>query len=175
MMARLINAKGIQEYYEAAKIVKQRFPDARFRLIGAYEKNVDTIDADLYHHILHAGVIEYLGLVDDVRSFISDSSVVVLPSYYGEGVPRCLLEAMAMGRPIITCDSTGCRETVNKLRRKANGFLIPVKDSRELADRMIYYIQHPSEITRFGLNGRKFAADKFDVHKINSEMVNILT
>lgn len=174
MMARLIKAKGIQEYYDAAKIVKSRYPDTVFRLIGAYEKNVDAIDNDLYNHLLNDGVIEYLGLVGDVRSFISDSSVVVLPSYYGEGVPRCLLEAMAMGRPIITCDSVGCRETVNKLKKNANGFLIPVKDPRELADRMMYYIRHPSDIIRFGLNGRKYASGKFDVHKINSEMMSIL-
>jgi len=175
MMARLIKAKGIQEYYDAAKIVKNKFPDTRFRLIGAYEKNVDTINEELYDRLLNDGVIEYLGLVEDVRSFISDSSVVVLPSYYGEGVPRCLLEAMAMGRPIITCDSVGCRETVNKLKRKANGFLIPVKDAQVLANRMTYYIRHPSEIIRFGENGRKYAADKFDVQKINSEMMSILT
>jgi glycosyltransferase involved in cell wall biosynthesis len=175
MMARLIKAKGIQEYYEAAKMVKDKFPAVRFRLIGAYEKNVDAIESDLYAHLVNDGVIEYLGLVDDVRTYISGSSVVVLPSYYGEGVPRCLLEAMAMGRPIITCDSVGCRETVNQLRRHANGFLIPVKDAATLADKMIYYLRHPSEITRFGLNGRKYAADKFDVHKVNSEMMSILT
>lgn len=175
MMARLIKAKGIREYYEAAKLIKSKYPEATFKLIGAYEKNVDTIEPELYDCILHEGVVDYVGLVDDVRSYIQEASVVVLPSYYGEGVPRCLLEAMSMGRPIITCNSVGCRETVNHLKRKANGFLVPIKDADQLAARMQYYIQHRTDITRFGLNGRKYALEKFDVHKINSTMVSILT
>lgn len=175
MMARLINAKGIREYYEAARVIKEKYPEVSFTLIGAYETNVDTIPETLYQHIIADGIVDYVGLVDDVRTYIKDSSVVVLPSYYGEGIPRCLLEAMAIGRPIITCNSVGCKETVNRQLKKANGFLVPVKDVDQLVAKMEYYIHHQTDITRFGLNGRKYAQDKFDVNKINRLMVNVLT
>lgn len=174
MISRLINAKGINEYYEAAKIIKDKFPEVDFRLIGAYEDNIDAISDDLYAKIKSDGTIQYLGLLEDVRPYIRESSVVVLPSYYGEGVPRCLLEGMAMGRALITCNSVGCKETINPLLRKANGFLVPVKDAPQLASKMEYYIRHTDDVTRFGNNGRKYAIEKFDVNKVNEMMIRVL-
>src|SRR5690606_10172052 len=119
-------------------------------------------------------VIQYLGEVEDVRPYIAASSVVVLPSYYGEGVPRCLLEAMAMGRAVITTDSVGCRETVNLEKEQQTGFLIPIKNASELADKMLHFLTKPSDIISFGQNGYKYVADKFDVHKVNKHMVSII-
>jgi glycosyltransferase involved in cell wall biosynthesis len=174
MISRLINAKGINEYYEAAKIIKGKFPEVDFKLIGAYDDNIDAISDDLYAKIRSDGTIQYLGLLEDVRPYIRESSVVVLPSYYGEGVPRCLLEGMAMGRALITCNSVGCRETINPLLRKANGFLVPVKDAPQLASKMEYYIRHTDDVTRFGNNGRKYAIEKFDVNKVNEMMIRVL-
>ncbi|WP_448634530.1 glycosyltransferase [Pedobacter panaciterrae] len=174
MISRLINAKGIKEYYYAAKQIKEKFPDVVFKLIGPYDDNIDAISADLFSRIKTDGTIQYFGLVDDVRPYINKSSVIVLPSYYGEGVPRCLLEGMAMGRAVITCNSVGCRETINPLLRKANGFLVPIKDIQQLASKMEYYIRHTDDVARFGLNGRKYASEKFDVNKVNQTMVNIL-
>ncbi|SHG02490.1 Glycosyltransferase involved in cell wall bisynthesis [Pedobacter caeni] len=174
MIARLINAKGIKEYYEAAKLIKAKFPEVEFKLIGPYDDNIDAISDDLYAKIRSDGTIQYLGLLEDVRPYIRQSSVVVLPSYYGEGVPRCLLEGMAMGRALITCNSVGCRETINPLLRKANGFLVPVKDARQLASKMEYYIRHTDDIARFGANGRKYATEKFDVNKVNETMIRVL-
>ncbi|NQX55855.1 glycosyltransferase family 4 protein [Pedobacter panaciterrae] len=174
MISRLINAKGIKEYYYAAKQIKEKFPDVVFKLIGPYDDNIDAISADLFSRIKTDGTIQYFGLVDDVRPYINQSSVIVLPSYYGEGVPRCLLEGMAMGRAVITCNSVGCRETINPLLRKANGFLVPIKDIQQLASKMEYYIRHTDDVARFGLNGRKYASEKFDVNKVNQTMVNIL-
>lgn len=174
MISRLINAKGINEFYEAAKLIKSKFPEVDFKLIGAYDDNIDAINDDLYAKIKFDGTIQYLGLREDVRSYIRESSVVVLPSYYGEGVPRCLLEGMAMGRALITCNSVGCKETINPLLRKANGFLVPVKDAPQLASKMEYYIKHTDDITRFGINGRKYAIEKFDVNKVNEMMIRVL-
>lgn len=174
MVARLINAKGIREYYEAAKLLKHKFPGISFTLIGSYDDNIDAIGQDLYRKITTDGTIEYLGLVDDVRSYVRNSSVVVLPSYYGEGVPRCILEAMAMGRAVITSDSVGCKETVNLRSSQENGFLVPVKNIEALTNKMQYYIDHPEDIIRFGTNGREYAREKFDVHIINKHMVQIL-
>lgn len=174
MISRLINAKGIKEYYYAARQIKEKFPDVVFKLIGPYDDNIDAISPELYSKIKSDGTIQYFGLVDDVRPYINQSSVIVLPSYYGEGVPRCLLEGMAMGRAVITCNSVGCRETINPLLRKANGFLVPIKDIKQLAAKMEYYIRHTDDVTRFGLNGRKYASEKFDVNKVNQTMVSIL-
>lgn len=174
MISRLINAKGINEYYQSAWILKEKFPNVVFRLIGPFEDNIDAIDQELYSKIKLDGTIEYLGLVTDVRTYIAQSSVVVLPSYYGEGVPRCLLEAMAMGRTLITCNSVGCRETIHPDHAQANGFLVPVKNVKELTAHMQHCIEHPVELIRFGWNGRKYAREKFDVHVVNRQMLGIL-
>ncbi|WP_069660283.1 glycosyltransferase family 4 protein [Arcticibacter eurypsychrophilus] len=174
MISRLINAKGVNEYYEAAKIILQKHPNVRFTLIGAYDPNVDAIDAALYNKIKAGNVIEYKGEVDDVRSFIKACSVVVLPSYYGEGVPRCILEGMAMGRAIITSDSVGCRETINLSSDQPSGFLVPIKNATCLAEKMLYFILNPLHIVSYGKNGRAYAFEKFDVRKVNLQMLQIL-
>ncbi|WP_245221898.1 glycosyltransferase family 4 protein [Pedobacter kyungheensis] len=174
MVSRLINAKGIREYYDAAKIIHERFPKAVFKLIGSYDPNIDAINADLYQQIASGDTIQYMGQVDDVRPDIENSSVMVLPSYYGEGVPRCVLEGMAMGRPVITSDSVGCRETVNQIPGQANGFLIPVKDASALASKMEYFIKNCDEIIRFGSKGYEFAKSKFDVNLVNTELFKIM-
>jgi glycosyltransferase involved in cell wall biosynthesis len=174
MIARLINAKGINEFYEAAKIIKTKYPCVTFNLIGPYDDNIDAIDIDLYKKIKTDGIINYIGLVTDVRPFINNSSVIVLPSYYGEGVPRCILEGMAMGRAIITSNSVGCKETINPDIKKTNGFLVPVRNVRELTSKMEYYILHPNDIINFGINSRNYVEEKFDVNKVNQQMLKIL-
>jgi glycosyltransferase involved in cell wall biosynthesis len=174
MISRLINAKGIKEFYEAAKLIRQKFPQAVFKLIGSYDANIDAIDHELYDRIRSGTVLQYIGQVDDVRPYIKDASILVLPSYYGEGVPRCILEGMAMGRAVITCDSVGCRETVNPSAKQRNGFLIPIKNISALAAKMEYYIRHTKNILTYGLNGRKFAEQKFDVNLVNADMLKIM-
>ncbi|WP_183564208.1 glycosyltransferase family 4 protein [Mucilaginibacter sp. SP1R1] len=172
MVARLINAKGIQEYYEAAKNIRSRFPDIQFKLIGAYGSNVDTISDELYAKIACGDVVDYLGEVDDVRPYIRDASVIVLPSYR-EGMPRSLLEGMAMGRAIITSDSVGCRETIDA-DTAINGFLVPVKNIPELISKMEFYLHNRTAIHTYGVNGLAFARRKFDVHLVNAEMLKIM-
>ncbi|WP_316839640.1 glycosyltransferase family 4 protein [Pedobacter gandavensis] len=174
MISRLINAKGIREFYEAAKLVRQRYTNIRFKLIGAYDDNIDSINKELYADIKSEQVIEYLGEVTDVRPYIKQASILVLPSYYGEGVPRCMLEGMAMGRALITCDSVGCRETVDPSEIKPNGFLIPIKNIDALVSKMEHYINNIQDILIYGLNGRNFAKQKFDVNLVNAEMLKIM-
>lgn len=174
MISRLINAKGINEYFEAAKIIKEKYPNTVFRIIGDYDKNIDSISIDLYNKIQSGDIIEYLGHVKDVRPIISSSSVVVLPSYYREGVPRALLESMAMGRAVITCDSAGCRETVNIKNGQPNGFLVPIKDHITLASKMEYFILNRDKIINYGKAGLAYAKEKFDVNLINNDMLRIM-
>jgi len=101
---------------------------------------------------------------EDVHPVIAESSVYVLPSFYREGTPRTVLEAMAMGRPIITTDAPGCRETV---KNGVNGFLVPVKDSKALIDAMEKFIKEPELIQEMGAKSREIAENKYDVHKVN--------
>ena len=173
MIARLINAKGIAEYYDAAKYIKSCYPFIKFKLIGSYDNNIDAISPELLDKIKSGDSISYVGQVNDVRAFIKDASVVVLPSYYGEGIPRCLLESMAMGRAIITSNSVGCKETVEE-GLDQNGFLIPVKNASALISKMFYYINNRKAILRHGQNGLSLAAKKFDVHIVNSQMLKIM-
>lgn len=173
MIARLINAKGIHEYYEAAKSMHSRYPNIQFKLIGSYDKNVDAISPELYNKIKNGEVIHYQGNVDDVRPYIREASIVVLPSYYGEGIPRCLLESMAMGRAIITSDSVGCRETVDSVSA-VNGFLVQVKNIQDLISKMEFYVKNRNAILTYGLNGLAYAQRKFNVHLVNADMLKIM-
>ena len=112
------------------------------------------------------GVIEYLGETSDVRPFLSQSSVFVLPSYR-EGTPQAVLEAMAMGLPIITSDAPGCRETV---KDNENGFLVPIKNPKALAGAMEKFVLDPSLISRMGSKSREMVVQKYDVRKVNDFM-----
>ena len=174
MIARLINAKGIKEYFDAAHLIHQQNPEIKFKLIGPKDQNIDAIEEVLYQKIISGSPIQYIGEVTDVRPYIKACSVVVLPSYYGEGIPRSLLEGMAMGRAIITTDSVGCKETVSTKENTKNGFLIPIKNHRELAERMQHFISYPTDMAIFSKNSREYAKEKFDVKIINKQMLDVI-
>lgn len=167
LIARLLGDKGIREYVAAAAEVRKQYPDVVFRLVGDVDENPDSINAHEVAQWEHDGIIEYLGRLNDVRPAIADCSVYVLPSYR-EGTPRTVLEAMAMGRPIITTDAPGCRETVVN---GSNGFLVPVKSVQELADTMKLFIEDATLIASMGKCSRKIAEEKYDVHKVNAHML----
>jgi glycosyltransferase involved in cell wall biosynthesis len=174
LIARLIREKGISEFVDAARLLKPRYPEARFQILGPLDSNPSAIRQEEIGAWQSEGIIEYLGATGDVRPYISDSSVFVLPSFYPEGTPRSILEAMSMGRPVITTDAPGCRETV---RHNVNGFLVPVKDSRALAGAMESFIANPSLVTEMGIRSRVTAEEKYDVRKVNRsilESMNLL-
>lgn len=164
LIARLIKDKGILEYVEAARLLKQKYPDARFQLLGPLDINPAAITQEQLERWTKEGIIEYLGKTNDVRPYIADASVFVLPSFYREGTPRSVLEAMSMGRPIITTDAPGCRETVIDGK---NGFLVPVKDIDALKSAMEKFIQEPDLISQMGKQSRIIAEEKYDVRKVN--------
>lgn len=163
LIARLIKDKGILEYVEAARLLKQKYPTAIFQLLGPLDINPAAITQTQLNQWTKEGVIEYLGKTNDVRPFIAESSVYVLPSYR-EGTPRSVLEAMSMGRPVITTDAPGCRETVVNGR---NGFLVPVKDISALKSAMEKFILEPDLIVHMGRQSRIIAEEKYDVRKVN--------
>ncbi len=170
-IARLLGEKGLREYAQAAQIVKQRYPDAVFRLLGSADPSPDGIPLDEVYEWKRKGFIEYLGVTNDVRPYFADCHIFVLPSFYGEGLPRSILEAMAVGRPILTTDNVGCKETVVQ---GENGFLVPVRDAASLAERMIWFIEHRDQWQRMGQASRRMAEKRFDVHKINAQLLSIL-
>src|SRR5690554_3749220 len=167
MLSRIMYNKGVKEYLVAARQVKQRHPHVQFMLLGAVENIQDSMSAAELQTYIEDGTIEYYGETADVKPFYRQCSVYVLPSYR-EGTPRTVLEAMAMGRPIITTDTHGCRETVTDGK---NGFLVPVKDSATLAAKMEWFIQHPEAIEVMGQESLNLCKKKFDVKKVNEEMM----
>lgn len=167
LIARLLGDKGVREYAQAAQLVKAVYPEAVFRLVGWIDDNPDAITQWELDQWVDSGLLEFLGRLDDVRPAISDCSVYVLPSYR-EGTPRTVLEAMAMGRAVITTDAPGCRETVVD---GDNGFLVPVKDVDALAEAMIKIVETPGLAARMGERSRRIAEAKYDVHKVNAAML----
>lgn len=170
LLARLIKDKGVLEYVKAARIVKDKYPQIRFRLVGWIDEGIQAISRDELDSWIKEGIIEYPGRLDDVRPAIADASVYVLPSYH-EGTPRTVLEAMAMGRPIITTDAPGCRETVIDGK---NGFFVPVRNAEALAERMEHFIKHLEMIVSMGEESRRIAVEKYDVHKVNKVIMDVM-
>ncbi|PIC77126.1 glycosyltransferase family 1 protein [Sporosarcina sp. P19] len=168
MISRLTGSKGVNEYIQAASYVKQKYPEASFYLIGPIDEEDFSINMIELQKSVKNGIINLIGKVDDVRPYIIQSRIFVLPSYYPEGIPRSILEAMAMGRPIITNNSPGCRETVIDGK---NGFLIQPKDVKELSDKMIWMINNEDPVLAMGKYSREICEEKFDIHKINNLML----
>lgn len=195
LMARLVADKGIREYREAARLLRCKYPRARFLLAGGFDSNPNAVGRKEIGRWQEEGDIEYLGRLEDVRPTLAKIRVYVLPSYYREGTPRSILEAMSAGRPVITTDWPGCRETVERLGdtgmsecrnaenfsrrvesfgngggrilRGTNGFLVPVKDSGALAEAMEKFIEQPGLAETMGRQSRRIAEEKYDVHKVN--------
>lgn len=171
-IARLLAEKGIHDYIKAAKIVKEKYPSVKFTVLGAIDKEaLGSLKEEELESLVKTNIIEYPGHVSNVSKWIENSSVFVLPSYYREGVPRSTQEAMAIGRAIITTDVPGCRETVVD---GLNGFLVPKWNPEALAEKMIYFIEHPEQIRLMGAESYKIAVKKFDADKVNQRLVNIL-
>ena len=160
LIARLIWDKGISEYVEAARKIKSVFSNVHFQLLGFLDvENRTAIFRQQVEEWVAEGVIEYLGDKEDVRPYIEKASCVVLPSYR-EGLPRTLLEAAAMARPIITTDVTGCREVVDD---GVNGYLCNLKDAEDLAKKIEIFLHLSDEIrAKMGCNGRKKVEQEFD-------------
>lgn len=170
LIGRLLREKGIYDYIEAARKVKVLHPEVRFLLLGSVDLNPGAISEAEVGAWVNEGLVEWPGQVSDVRAWIAESSVFILPSYR-EGLPRSTQEVMAMGRPVITTDVPGCRETVEQ---GVNGFLVPVRDSSALAEAMLTFIEQPQLITSMGEASRRMAEAKFDVHKINTVILDAM-
>jgi len=161
MAARMLWNKGVGEYVEAGRYIRHSHPKAEFCLLGFLDvQNPGAVSRAQMDKWVAEGVITYLGVRDDVRGEICLADCVVLPSYYREGVPRSLMEAAAMGRPIITADSVGCREVVED---GINGYLCKPRDAKDLAEKMERMIAlSPEERAEMGRRGREKMEREFD-------------
>jgi len=168
MIARLLREKGVLEFAEAARQVRDRHKGIRFLLIGPLDTNPGAIRESQVRHWVSQGVLEWVPWTDDVKAYLRRTSVYVLPSYR-EGVPRSTQEAMAMGRPIITTDAPGCRGTVVD---GVNGFLIRPRDVGGLVECMQRFISNPSLVESMGRESRRLAEERFDARKISARFVD---
>lgn len=160
LVARLLRDKGVGEYVEAARLVRQKFPDVRFQILGFLDaQNPTAVSKGEMSAWVQEGVVEYLGETDKVQHYLAIADCVVLPSYR-EGVPRSLLEAAAMAKPIVATDVIGCRDVVT---HGVNGLLCKVADAHDLAERLMEMLSLPSEVRwQMGWAGRKKVEEEFD-------------
>lgn len=164
LVGRLVRGKGVFEYLDAARMVKAAHPEARFLLVGPFDTNPTSLTAEELEPYESDGTIEYLGLLEDVRPALAQASTFVLPSYYGEGTPKSALEAMSMGRAVITADAVGSREVVD---HGVNGLIVPPRDADSVASAMLMLAEEPSLVARMGVESRRMVEEVFDVRKVN--------
>ena len=170
LVGRLLEAKGLYEYHDAAQELKARYPEARFQLLGPPEHgpgSVPLAEVNAWHA---KGTIEYLGETRDVRPYVAAAHVLVLPSYR-EGTPTSIMEGMSMGRAAVVTDAPGCRETV---RQGENGFLVPLRDAKALAKAMERFIIEPGLALQMGQTGRAMAEAEFDADTVAAHIMTVM-
>ncbi len=160
-IGRLLKAKGVEDFIRAAEIIKPEFPDVRFVLVGPYsEDDVYMADKNIMDTAIEHGVVEWNGPTDEIRGPLEEAGCIVLPSRYREGIPRSLLEAAAMEKPLIAADSVGTREPVED---EINGYLCIPGDPKDLSEKIRRMIElSPEKRRKMGQASRKIAVTKFD-------------
>lgn len=167
LVARLLEAKGIEEYAQAAHELKAKHPKARFLLLGPEEQGLGSISLEQIRQWQEQGGVEYLGETRDVRPYISAAHVMVLPSWR-EGTPTSIMEGMSMGRAAVVTDAPGCREVV---REGYNGYLVPLRDPKALAAALESFILRPDLMASMGAAGRQMALNDFDAEKVAAHIL----
>ncbi|NLF26081.1 MAG: glycosyltransferase family 4 protein [Deltaproteobacteria bacterium] len=171
MAGRLFWSKGVREFFEAAKALAPDYPQARFLLVGPAEAESPEAVPQAYLRQQLDTQIRWLGFRTDMRELMALADIFVLPSYYGEGLPQVLQEAVALGKPVVTTDNVGCREAV---QHNQNGFLIPVRDSRALTEAIRKLLEQPDLCARFGVQSRLLAERDFDSAKLTQRILTEL-
>ena len=171
MLSRLVADKGVVEYCEAAKEIRTRFPEVIFQLAGSFDPNPSGLKYEQLKPYIDSKDINYLGHIKDVREILNGCRYYVLPSYR-EGTPRSVLEAMSIGRPIITTNATGCKETV---LNGINGLLIPAKDKDSLVEAMQKMLElDDKKVNEMANESIKLVREKYDVRKVNQHIIEII-
>ena len=169
--SRLLKEKGITDFIAAARILKSKEVKAKFQVAGnVYPENARSMTREEMQSYHDEGVIEWLGQCDDMPDLLKRTMMVVLPSYYGEGVPKVLLETAAAGRPIISCDAPGCREAVE---HEVNGLLVPPQSPEDLAEAITKLINDPEKRRCYGAAGRRRVEEDFHVDAVVSRTIAV--
>ena len=169
-VCRILRDKGVLEYLSACRALKKQYPDIRCLLVGPFDSNPSALKPGELQPYIDDGSIEYFGEQTDVRPYLAQCSVFVLPSYR-EGTPKSVLEAMACGKAIITTDAPGCRETVVEGK---NGFLVPVKDDKAIEEKTLFLYQNPVVCEQMGNASRQIAEQRFDVRLVNQTILQTM-
>lgn len=169
-IGRLIKDKGVMEYLEACKKIKDKYPGIRCLLLGPYDSNPSALQPEELQPFIDQGIIEYFGEQTDIRPYLKQCSTYVLPSYH-EGTPKTVLEAMAIGRSIITSDAPGCRETVTD---GYNGYLVPIKNVKALVEKMESLIKDQEANKIMAERSLKLAIEKYDVNLVNKTIMKTM-
>ena len=161
LSGRMLWEKGVKGFVEAARIVKKKYPLAQFHLLGFLDdEDSRVVPTEIVQNWVAEGVVSFMGVADDVRPFFHQADCFVLPSYYGEGLPRTILEAASMQIPVITTDHRGCRRAVMD---RESGFLVQPKNAKDLAEKILAFIRLPlSERNKMGQKGRKLVRENFE-------------
>lgn len=170
MVARLLSDKGIREFVEVARMLHREGQAVRCSLLGSFDDNPSAVSGEELESWIAEDVIDYLGEMEDVRGALGACDVFVLPSYR-EGLPRAILEAMAMGKPVVTTDVPGCRETVVP---DVNGFLVPPRDTMRLKEAMQKFIDNQDLVEKMGGASRNMAEDRFEVNNVNAVVTGVV-
>jgi glycosyltransferase involved in cell wall biosynthesis len=172
MIARLLVNKGVREYLQAAASARRERPELQFHLVGPFDPHPSAVPRDEIEAAVEQGAVIYHGAASDVRPHLANCHVYVLPSYR-EGTPRSVLEAMAVGRAIVTTDAPGCRETVVP---GDNGMLVAPGQAEPLAQALLKMASLPrQEISRMAARSREIAETRFDVGLVNNQIANALS
>lgn len=164
LASRLLWAKGVAEYVEAARLVRRQLPETVFLLAGETDPgNPASVPQEVVDEWKRQCDVEVLGHCEDIKSLLEKADLVVLPTYYGEGVPRILIEAAASGKPLVATDMPGCHEIV---QHRLNGILIPPRDSRELARAIKEILPDDLCMARMGKHSRRLACDEFSQEQV---------
>jgi glycosyltransferase involved in cell wall biosynthesis len=172
LIGRLMRDKGVYDFIEAARIVRETHPTTCFRILGRPEaNNLTGLDLQEVTRLTEEGVVEFLAETRDVRPTLKDATVFVLPSYHREGLPRTILEALATGRPVITTDTPGCRDPIEP---GVNGLLVPPKAPKALAQAMIHLIDHPALVEAMAKRSRHLAETVYNVDLVNAQLLDAM-
>lgn len=169
IVSRLIKEKGIQLFMNTAKTLKKQFPLSEFHIIGGVSDSPSSIKIEALNSLHESGTIVFHGVKNNVPHFLKDMHVFVLPTFYREGIPRSILEALSIGMPIVTTNTPGCKETIIE---NENGFLIAPNSLDPLIEACTFFIENPSKINQMGKRSRQLAEEKFDVNIINEHLVD---
>jgi len=169
--ARLLWDKGLGDLLEASKILREKNLDFRLWVAGIIDEDtINAIDISLLQDWQQEGLIEWLGTKSDMPGLLAKTDIVILPTFYGEGVPRVLIEAAACARPIITTDIAGCREIVED---GINGLLVPSRDINALANAIEQLLLAPELRQEMGLKGRELVVKNFSEQQVISETMSL--